>query len=50
MADFRHRPKPVPFMHHCSTKRAVLLLGPNAWLENGAGICFPDDPVISSRG
>jgi uncharacterized protein YndB with AHSA1/START domain len=42
--------EPVPFMHHCSTKWAVFLLGLKAGLEGGAATPFPDDPAISSWG
>jgi uncharacterized protein YndB with AHSA1/START domain len=42
--------EPVPFMHHCSTKWAVFLLGLKAGLEGGAATPFPDDQAISSWG
>ena len=42
--------EPAPFMHHCSTKWAVFLLGLKAGLEGGAATPFPDDPAISSWG
>ena len=42
--------EPVPFMHHCSTKWAVLLLGLKAGLEGGKATPCPDDLSISSWG
>lgn len=42
--------EPVAFMHHCSTKWAVFLLGLKAGLEGGAATPFPADPAISSWG
>lgn len=42
--------EPVPFMHHCSTKWAVFLLGLKAGLEGGKATPFPDDLAISSWG
>ena len=42
--------EPVPFMHHCSTKWAVFLLGLKAGLEGGAAMPFPDDQAISNWG
>jgi hypothetical protein len=40
----------VPFMAHCSTKRAVFLLGMKDWLEGGPSSAFPNDRPISSWG
>ena len=42
--------EPVEFMHHCSTKWAVFLLGLKAGLEGGKATPFPDDLAISSWG
>lgn len=39
---------PKAFMHHCSTKWAVFLLGLKTWLEGGESGAFPNDPHISS--
>ena len=49
---FTHRdwPEPVEFMHHCSTKWAVFLLGMKTWLEGGESSTYPKDPHISSWG
>lgn len=46
-ADWR---EPVEFMHHCSTKWAVFLVGLKGWLEGGEGIPYPDDGKISTWG
>ncbi|MHB8575975.1 MAG: SRPBCC family protein [Dehalococcoidia bacterium] len=46
-ADWR---EPVEFMHHCSTKWAVFLLGLKAGLEGGNATPYPDDGKISSWG
>jgi uncharacterized protein YndB with AHSA1/START domain len=42
--------EPVPFMHHCTTKWGVFLLGMRTWLQGGAPGSFPDDPAISGWG
>ena len=34
---------PVEFMHHCSTKWAVFLLGLRNWVERGEGRPHPQD-------
>ena len=46
-ADWR---EPVPFMHHCSTKWAVHLIGLKRGLEGGAASPYPEDRSISSWG
>jgi len=40
--------EPVDFMHHCSTKWGVLLVGLKHGLEGGKATPYPEDPVISS--
>ena len=42
--------RPVPFLHHCSTKWAYFLLGLKATLEGGPSVAFPDDAAISAWG
>ena len=42
--------EPVPFMHHCSTKWAVHLIGLKHGLEGGAASPYPEDRSISSWG
>jgi uncharacterized protein YndB with AHSA1/START domain len=42
--------EPVEFMHHCSTKWAVFLLGLKAGLEGGKATPFPDEIKVSSWG
>ena len=41
--------EPVEFMHHCSTKWAVFLLGLRDWLERGEGRPTPYDVKIHFR-
>ena len=49
---FAHRNwrEPVEFMHHCSTKWAVFLLGLKTGLEGGKFTPYPDDLRISNWG
>jgi len=42
--------EPVPFLHHCTTKWGVYLLGMRTWLQGGSPSSFPDDPAISGWG
>jgi uncharacterized protein YndB with AHSA1/START domain len=42
--------EPVPFMHHCSTKWAVHLVGLKHGLEGGSATPYPEDRRISSWG
>jgi len=42
--------EPDDFLHHCSTKWALFLLGLKASLEGGKATPFPDDMPISSWG
>ena len=39
--------EPVEFMHACSTKWAVFLMGFKALLEKGRGTPYPHDPAAS---
>lgn len=39
--------EPVPFLHHCSTKWAVFLLGLKAGLEGGAATPYPAERAVS---
>jgi uncharacterized protein YndB with AHSA1/START domain len=40
--------EPVEFMHHCSTKWAVFLVGLKQGLDGGTATPFPNEAVISS--
>jgi uncharacterized protein YndB with AHSA1/START domain len=42
--------EPVPFMHHCSTKWGVHLIGLKLGLEGGTASPYPEDKRISSWG
>ena len=42
--------QPVEFMHHCSTKWALFLLGLKTGFESGKATPYPDDMSISSWG
>ena len=41
--------EPVEFMHYCSTKWAVYLLGLKAFIETGRGSPYPRDMRIARR-
>jgi uncharacterized protein YndB with AHSA1/START domain len=49
---FKHEgwPEPVEFMHHCSTKWAMFLMGIKALVETGTGTPFPNDVHITGSG
>ena len=42
--------EPVEFMHHCSSKWGVFLMGLKRGLEGGTAAPFPDDARISDWG
>jgi hypothetical protein len=47
---FKHQgwKEPVEFMHHCSTKWAVFLLGLKSLLETGKGVPWPNEIKLDS--
>jgi uncharacterized protein YndB with AHSA1/START domain len=49
---FKHQgwQEPVEFMHHCSTKWAVFLMGLKSLVEKGRGDPWPNDVHISLNG
>lgn len=49
---FKHQGwrEPVEFMHHCSTKWGVFLMGLKSMVETGKGDPWPNDVHISNNG